>query len=81
MGELGNLRHSAQKTIAQCVTIRTQKLANIPAKTPAHARSMHIERAKLPRRIIDVPLRNLAIAFVNPALLHRDALTSREVSR
>jgi hypothetical protein len=36
LGELGNLRHSTQKTIAQCVTIRTQKFANMPAKTSAH---------------------------------------------
>ena len=36
---------------------------------------------KLPRlRMFDVPLRDVAIAFFEPALLHLDALTSRAVS-
>ena len=79
--DLGFLRRAAEKTIAKCVKIRTQKPTNMPAKTPAHAYSAYKERAKLPRLgMIKVPFSNLAISFINPAILHPDALTSREVS-
>jgi len=42
---LGLLRRSAEKSIAQCVTIRTQKIANMPAKTPAHAQDPSQDKA------------------------------------
>ena len=73
-----NLGRTEERKMCEFSHTGTHTLARKRPHMRAHTR---IERAKLPRRIIDVPLRNLAIAFVNPALLHPDALTSRDVSR